>query len=154
MIEYVKGDILEAKTDAIVNTVNCVGIMGKGLALKFKEKYPRMFEAYRALCQAGHIKPGYVHTFAVGSFLPPFFVINFPTKRHWWDNSRLEDIDSGLEALAYIVKKTGISSISIPPLGCGLGGLDWQVVRPMIEKVFWDSQVKVYLYEPDGESNG
>jgi O-acetyl-ADP-ribose deacetylase (regulator of RNase III) len=133
MIEIVKGDILEAKAEALVNTVNCVGVMGKGLALQFKQAFPANFVAYQSACRAGEVVPGSMFIFDRGKLAAPRYLINFPTKRHWRDDSRIEDIRSGLESLVADVRRLGVRSIGVPPLGCGLGGLNWRDVRPMIE---------------------
>lgn len=149
MIQNTPGNLLLADVDALVNTVNCVGVMGKGLALQFKQAYPENFKAYAKACNAGDVQPGRMHIHDNGGLVNPRWIINFPTKRHWRDGSRLEDVASGLVALVVDVQRLGIQSIAIPPLGCGLGGLDWNVVRPLIEKAFVASpDVVVHLYEP------
>lgn len=151
MIEYSKGNLLVADAEALVNTVNCVGYMGKGIALQFKQAFPANFKAYEKACRADEVKPGHMFIFETGSMVNPRYIINFPTKRHWRGNSRLEDIESGLKALIEDVKRLGIRSIAVPPLGSGLGGLDWNVVRPMIEQAFADlPDVQVLLYGPQG----
>ena len=137
--------------EALVNTVNSVGYMGKGVALQFKQAFPENFTAYQKACRAKEVRPGKMFVFETGSMISPKYIINFPTKRHWRGNSRLEDIESGLSALIQEIKRLGIGSIAVPPLGCGLGGLDWKVVRPMIEKAFSDMpEVRVLLFEPAG----
>lgn len=149
MISITDGNIIEAKAEALVNTVNCVGYMGKGIALQFKQAYPENFEAYAKACRSDDTKPGKMFVFETGRMFNPRYIINFPTKRHWRGRSRLEDIESGLTALIQDVKKLNIKSIAVPPLGCGLGGLQWSVVRPMIEKAFSElSNVNVHLYAP------
>jgi O-acetyl-ADP-ribose deacetylase (regulator of RNase III) len=151
MIEYAKGNLLKADVEVLVNTVNCVGFMGKGIALQFKQAFPDNFKAYQRACTAHEVQPGRMFVFATGAMFNPRYIINFPTKRHWRGGSRLEDIESGLKALIEEVKALGITSIAVPPLGCGNGGLDWNVVRPMIECAFADlSDVKVLLYAPEG----
>ncbi len=151
MIEITQGNILRANTEALVNTVNCVGYMGKGIALQFKKAFPENFKAYRRACGAENVVPGKMFVFATNSFVNPKYIINFPTKRHWRGKSRLGDIESGLRTLTEEVKKSDISSIAIPPLGCGLGGLNWDTVRPMIEKAFAElPSVQVLLFEPAG----
>ena len=151
MVELTRGNILKAEAEALVNTVNCVGFMGKGIALQFKKAYPENFEDYRKACAAGEVQPGRMHIFELRSMLNPKFVINFPTKRDWRANSRYEDIEAGLKALVTDVRRLGITSIAVPPLGCGLGGLDWNRVRPMIEAAFAPlPSVRVLLYEPAG----
>ena len=151
MVELTRGNILKAEAEALVNTVNCVGFMGKGIALQFKRAYPDNFDAYRKACAAGKVQLGRMHVFKLRSMLNPKFVINFPTKRDWRANSRYEDIEAGLKALVSDVRRLGIASLAVPPLGCGLGGLDWTRVRPIIETAFAElPSVRVLLYEPAG----
>jgi O-acetyl-ADP-ribose deacetylase (regulator of RNase III) len=149
MIEISKGNILEADADALVNTVNCVGVMGKGLALQFKQAFPSNFTAYVTACAAQAVVPGRMFIFDAGQIAKPRYVINFPTKRHWRERSHMEDIRSGLQALVRDIRRLAIRSIAVPPLGCGLGGLDWQEVRPRIETAFSELPgVHVLLFEP------
>jgi len=129
MIEYKIGDILSDQADALVNTVNCVGIMGRGIALQFKRNFPENFKAYASLCKQEKMQPGHVFVFETDQAVPPRYIINFPTKRHWRGKSRIEDIESGLESLVKEIRSRSIQSIAIPPLGSGLGGLDWAEVR-------------------------
>lgn len=151
MIEHAEGNLLVADTEALVNTVNCVGYMGKGIALQFKQAFPDNFAAYQKACRAHEVKPGRMFIFETGSMVNPRYIINFPTKRHWRGKSRLEDIESGLKALIADVERLGIRSIAVPPLGSGLGGLDWKVVRPLIEQAFAAlPDVRVLLYSPQG----
>jgi O-acetyl-ADP-ribose deacetylase (regulator of RNase III) len=151
MIERTQGNILKADAEALVNTVNCIGFMGKGIALQFKKAYPRNFDAHNKACKAGEVQPGRMFIVELHSMLNPKYIVNFPTKRHWRERSRYEDIESGLEALVAEVRNRGIQSIAIPPLGCGLGGLDWNRVRPMIEQAFAALPgVRVLLFEPAG----
>ncbi len=151
MIEITRGDILKADVDALVNTVNCVGVMGRGIAAQFKKKFEANFKLYKKSCDAGYLRPGMMLVYDSNKFLNPRYVINFPTKDHWRANSKLEDIESGLVALVEEVRSRNIRSIAIPPLGCGLGGLEWSVVRPMIEQAFAVlPDVRVLLYEPAG----
>jgi len=151
MIEITYGNVLEADAEALVNTVNCKGYMGKGIALQFKKAFPENFKSYQRACRAGEVRPGRMFVFTTGSMLNPKYIINFPTKRHWRGKSRLEDIEAGLQALINEVKKRRIKSIAIPPLGCGLGGLDWDIVRPMIQEAFSSlPDVRVLLFKPYG----
>lgn len=151
MIEYTGGNILHADAEALVNTVNCVGVMGRGIALQFKNAYPKNFKAYEAACQRQEVQPGRMFVYATGELANPRFIINFPTKRHWRGNSRMEDIESGLIDLVEVIRRNNIQSIAIPPLGSGLGGLEWDDVRPRIEQALAAlPQVKVLLYEPKG----
>ena len=145
------GNILHADAEALVNTVNCVGVMGRGIALQFKNAYPKNFKAYEAACQRQEVQPGRMFVYATGELANPRFIINFPTKRHWRGNSRMEDIESGLIDLVEVIRRNNIQSIAIPPLGSGLGGLEWDDVRPRIEQALAAlPQVKVLLYEPKG----
>jgi len=155
MIEYRTGDILQTDAEALVNTVNCVGIMGRGVALQFKTTYPENFKAYEAACEREEVQPGRMFVFETGTFTNPKYIINFPTKRHWRGKSRMEDIDAGLRALADEIRTRHIRSIALPPLGSGLGGLDWRDVRPRIEaalRSFDDVQVIVFEPHADPES--
>lgn len=151
MIEEATGNLLSADAEALVNTVNCVGYMGKGIALQFKQAFPANFKAYEKACRAHEVKAGHMFIYETGSMINPRYIINFPTKRHWRGKSRIEDIENGLKALIADVKRLGIRSIAIPPLGSGLGGLDWNVVQPMIEQAFAElPDVKVLLFSPKG----
>jgi len=151
MIELTRGNILTADAEALVNTVNCVGVMGKGIALQFKKAYPENFKAYETACRQEDVKTGHMFIFKTDQMFNPRFIVNFPTKRHWKGRSRYEDIAAGLEDLVKEVRQRNIRSIAIPPLGCGLGGLDWKRVRSMIEQTFSSlPEVKVKLYEPKG----
>lgn len=151
MIRYTTGDILKAGTEALVNTVNCVGVMGRGIALQFKEMFPANYKAYAAACEREEVQPGRMFVFDTGELTPPRYIVNFPTKRHWRGKSRIEDIESGLAALVELVRARGIRSIAIPPLGSGLGGLDWHEVRPRIERALAAvPDVDVLVFEPNG----
>jgi O-acetyl-ADP-ribose deacetylase (regulator of RNase III) len=149
MIRFTSGNILDAEVEALVNTVNCVGIMGRGIALQFKHAFPENFKAYEAACRRKAVEPGRMFVFDTGELTPPRYIINFPTKRHWRGKSRMEDIASGLVALVDEARTRGIRTIAIPPLGSGLGGLDWSEVRPRIEAAMRDLPgVEVWVYEP------
>lgn len=151
MIELTRGNLLQAEVDALVNTVNCVGYMGKGIALQFKQAFPANFKDYEAACAAGQVVPGRMLVHDNGGLVNPRFIINFPTKRHWRGKSRMEDVAAGLDALVAEVCRLRIRSIAVPPLGCGLGGLEWDEVRPMIEQAFAAlPDVRVQLFEPAG----
>ncbi len=151
MWRLTEGNILEADAQALVNTVNTVGVMGKGIALQFKKAFPEMFEAYEKLCEAKKLQPGQMHVYDRGSMLNPRYIINFPTKRHWKGKSRLADVVAGLDALVEELKDRRISSVAIPPLGCGLGGLDWDEVRPLIERAMERvPEVEALIYAPKG----
>lgn len=152
MIELATGNLLQAPVEALVNTVNTAGIMGRGIALQFKQAYPRMFRAYEAASKAGDVQLGNMHVFDLGSLVGgPRWIINFPTKGHWRAKSRMKDIEAGLVDLVATIKRLGICSIAIPPLGCGNGGLDWNEVRPRIEAALAEVPlVRVLLYPPTG----
>ena len=136
LVEFKSGDILAEDVDALVNSVNCVGVMGRGIALQFKRAFPGNFEAYRLACKRGEVTPGEMFVFETGLLDGPRFIINFPTKRHWRGKSRMEDVEAGLSALVREVNQRNISSIAIPPLATGLGGLDWAVVRARMLSAF------------------
>ncbi len=149
MISFTTGDILRADAEALVNTVNCVGIMGRGIALQFKNAFPDNFRAYEAACKREEVRPGRMFVFATGALTNPKFIVNFPTKRHWKGKSRMEDIESGLDALVAEIRERGIRSIAIPPLGSGLGGLNWTEVRPRIEAALRGfNGLDVMVFEP------
>lgn len=151
MLTLTQGDLLKAGTEAIVNTVNCVGVMGKGIALQFKQAFPRNYEAYRKACEAGQVRLGEMFVFDTGSMINPRYIINFPTKGHWKAKSRIEDIESGLTDLISVLRSRDIKSIAVPPLGCGNGGLDWKIVEPMIRTAFGElPDVDVQLFGPAG----
>lgn len=151
MIEFVQGDILQASAEALVNTVNCVGVMGRGIALQFKNRFPENFKMYQVACKREEVRPGRMLVYATGRLTGPKYIINFPTKRHWRGKSRIEDIDAGLVALTAEIVERKISSVAIPPLGSGLGGLNWADVRPRIERAVRDlKEVRVFVYEPNG----
>jgi O-acetyl-ADP-ribose deacetylase (regulator of RNase III) len=145
MIFFTQGNLVTSHLDAITNTVNCVGVMGKGLALQFKTHHPDNFQAYAKACSQGLVRPGKMFIFSTGKPAPRF-IVNFPTKRHWRDGSRLEDIASGLKALKEDIVELGVTSIGIPPLGCGCGGLDWAVVREMIEEELTELDCMVSVF--------
>lgn len=149
MIELGKGNLLEANTEALVNTVNCVGVMGKGIALQFKQAFPENYRAYKKVVDAGRMKLGEVLVVHTGRRENPMYIINFPTKQHWKGKSHLDDIRTGLQSLVCEVRSLGIESIAVPPLGCGNGGLDWADVLPLIEVAFADlPHVRLVLFEP------
>ncbi|HWU85822.1 MAG TPA: macro domain-containing protein [Kofleriaceae bacterium] len=151
MIELTAGDLLKANAEALVNTVNCDGFMGRGIAAQFKRAFATNFASYQQACRRGEVQPGRMLIVETGSERNPRWIVNFPTKRHWRSGSRIEDIEAGLAALVKDVRRLGIRSIAIPPLGCGLGGLRWSDVRRRIEQAMLElPDVRVLLFEPAG----
>jgi O-acetyl-ADP-ribose deacetylase (regulator of RNase III) len=149
MIRDTTGDLLGDSVDAIVNTVNTEGVMGKGIALQFKNRYPANFDAYRAACKRGEVQLGSMFVFETGALRGPRYIINFPTKGHWRSNSNLADVQVGLGDLVRVIGELDIRSIAVPPLGCGLGGLDWNKVRPMIVSALDPiASLDAHLYGP------
>lgn len=140
------GSIFDLPAQAIVNPVNCVGVMGNGLALEFSKRFPAHLVAYQAACRDGSMRPGRVLVTSSG-MLWPSTIIAVPTKRHWRDASRLDDVRAGIVDLARVVVENDIETISIPMLGCGLGGLDWADVRPLLVEAFEGLAVTAYLFE-------
>ena len=151
MVKYKTGNILIEDAEAIINTVNCVGVMGRGIALQFKKAFPENFKAYVAACKRGEVQPGHMFVFDLDGLTNPRYIINFPTKRHWRGKSRMEDIEAGLVALAKEIRQRGIKSVAVPPLGSGLGGLEWSQVRQRIEQALTDlDDVRIVIFEPKG----
>ena len=150
-IDYRSGDLLSADAEALVNTVNCVGVMGKGIALQFKKAFPDNFKDYTRACERKEVRPGEMF---VTERLDdnPRYIINFPTKRHWRTRSRLSDVESGLTALADQIRRREIHSIAMPALGCGHGGLEWGEVRSLIERMLGglSADVRIVVFEPEG----
>ncbi len=151
MLELRHGNLLEADAEALVNTVNTEGVMGKGIALQFKKAFPENFEAYRQACEEGEVQPGRVFVHNVQELHGPRWIINFPTKRRWRDRARIDDIAAGLNDLVSHIERLEIRSIAVPPFGCGLGGLSWKTVFPLIEEALGSLEgIQVYVYEPKG----
>ena len=149
MFEHKTGDILAENADALVNTVNCVGAMGRGIALQFKNAYPLNYKAYAAACKRKEVRPGDMFVFETGELTNPRYIINFPTKRHWRGKSRMEDIEVGLKALRDVIREKKIRSVAIPPLGSGLGGLNWHEVRHRIRETLQGcGDVRIVIFEP------
>ena len=149
MIEYKTGDIFAEDAEALVNSVNCVGVMGRGIALQFKNMFPDNFKAYVDACKHGEVRPGRMFVFETRQLTNPRYIINFPTKRHWRGKSRMEDIEQGLRALAQEIKRRNIRSIAVPPLGSSLGGLKWTHVQPRVEAALRDlDDLEVVVFEP------
>lgn len=147
MIEILTGDILQSKAQTLVNTVNCVGVMGKGIALEFKNRFPEMFKDYEERCRRGEVMLGRPYLYK--SLLPPW-ILNFPTKGHWRSVSNLKDIIKGLDFLLSHYREWGITSIAVPPLGCGHGQLEWRIVGPTLYRYLNRFDVPVELYAPYG----
>lgn len=148
-VERGTGNLLAADVEALVNPVNTVGVMGKGLALQFKRAFPEVFASYERACGHDDVTTGKMHV--VERRTPPRFIVNFPTKQHWRSPSKLEYIRDGLVDLIRTIESLGIRSIAIPPLGCGNGGLPWSEVRPLIVDAFAElPEVRVLLFEPPG----
>lgn len=149
MMRFITGNLLEADVEAVVNTVNTQGVMGKGIALMFKERYPSNYKAYAAACKAGEVRVGQMFVTHVNELGGPRWVINFPTKEHWRPPTKIEWVRDGLAALREVILEKGIRSVAVPPLGCGNGGLDWRNVRPLIEEALGGLEgVEVIVYEP------
>ena len=156
MIKRKRGDIFQEDVEALVNSVNCVGVMGRGIALQFKNVFPGNFKVYAEACKRGEVKPGQMFVYDSGKITNPRYIINFPTKRHWRGKSRIRDIDNGLEDLVRVIKERNIRTIAIPPLGTNLGGLRWANVRRRIELALSElDDLAVTLFEPgSGSSDG
>lgn len=149
MIEYKSGDLFAENVEALVNSVNCVGVMGRGIALQFKKSFPANCKEYAAACKREEVRPGRMYVFETDQQTNPRYIINFPTKRHWRGKSRLEDIETGLLALAREIRERGISSIAIPALGSDLGGLEWSQVRQSIEDALRNcEEVDIVVFHP------
>jgi O-acetyl-ADP-ribose deacetylase (regulator of RNase III) len=150
MIQFKQGNLLAENAEALVNAVNCVGVMGKGIALQFKQAFPENFKQYKKACDDRAIQPGKMFVVSTESLLLPQYIINFPTKRHWKDRSYLADIEAGLPALTEVIQRHQIRSIALPALGCGNGGLDWSVIKPMLIEAFTLlPDVQVIIFKPN-----
>lgn len=149
MIRYTKGNLLETSTEALVNTVNTVGVMGKGIALQFKEAYPNNYKIYRDACKAGTFHTGQVLAVRDGDLRNQKWIINFPTKAHWKGKSEYGFVKEGLKVLKQKLIELNIKSIAIPPLGCGNGGLEWEKVKPLINSELSDLNIEVLVFEPN-----
>lgn len=152
MIYYTQGNLLEADVEALVNTVNTVGVMGKGIALMFKERFPKNMDAYARACKNGEVITGKIFVTAIGELKGPKWIVNFPTKQHWRAKSKMQWIEDGLQDLRRFIEEHQVKSIAIPPLGAGLGGLDWQAVRAKIEQALGGMQgVDIWVFEPSAQ---
>ncbi len=148
MISYAHGNLLDAEVEVLVNAVNTAGIMGKGIALMFKERFPENFVAYTEACKAGRVRTGSMFVTRVDEPGGARWIINFPTKQHWRNPSKLEWVRDGLADLREVIEERKIRSIALPRLGCGLGGLDWEDVRPLIESALGDLEdVEIVVYD-------
>lgn len=152
MITYTQGNLLEARAEALVNTVNTVGVMGKGIALMFRERFESNFRRYAAACKAGEVQTGRMFVTETGELDGPRWIVNFPTKQHWRSPSRLEWIETGLQDLRHFLLEQHVGSVAIPPLGAGNGGLDWPQVRDLVEQVLGDLEtIDIQVFEPTGQ---
>lgn len=150
-IQIASGNLLESKAEALVNTVNTVGVMGKGIALQFKRAFPENFREYEAACKRGEVELGRMFVHVTNTIDNPRYIVNFPTKQHWRSRSKIADVKAGLSDLKRVIRRLGIRSIAVPPLGCGNGGLSWADVRPLIERSLGDFvDVDVLVYAPAG----
>ncbi|WP_407312646.1 macro domain-containing protein [Pseudomonas sp. nanlin1] len=151
MIRFTHGNLLEAKTEALVNTVNTVGVMGKGIALMFKERFAENYRLYLAACKAGEVETGKIHVTAVNELEGPRWIVNFPTKRHWRSPSQMAWVTEGLHDLRRFLIENQVKSVAVPPLGAGNGGLKWPEVREQIIAVLSNLDVDVLVFEPSSQ---
>ena len=151
MIKYTQGNLLDASVAALVNTVNTVGVMGKGIALQFKNRFANNYKIYREACKAQSFNVGELLVVQEDDLTDKKLIINFPTKAHWRADSKYEYIESGLKELRKLILEKNIKSIALPPLGCGNGGLDWEKVKPMIEHHLGDLPAEVLVYTPNDQ---
>lgn len=152
MITYTQGNLLEADVEALVNTVNTVGVMGKGIALMFKERFPQNMAEYASACKAKQVNTGQMFITETGELMGPKWIVNFPTKQHWRAKSKIEWIQDGLIDLRHFLESNNVSSIAIPPLGAGNGGLPWAEVKAEIEKALGDVEsTDIIVFEPTGK---
>ncbi len=143
MLTYADTSLLDSSAQTLVNAVNCVGVMGKGIAKAFKDRHPEMFSAYKRICDAGLLEPGKLWLWNSSDQ----WVLNFPTKVHWRNPSRLEWIEMGLDKFSAEYAHRGINQISFPRLGCGNGGLDWEEVRPLMERYLAPLPINVIIHD-------
>lgn len=148
MIKFAHDNLLKSDAEALINTVNTVGVMGKGIALQFRDKYPLNYELYRKACLKKEVQIGRMFVTKTERLGHPKYIINFPTKVHWKGNSQLDYIERGLDDLIQVIDEYKIESVAVPPLGCGYGGLDWNVVKPLLIDKLGNLDADVYLYEP------
>jgi len=150
VIRYKQGNLLASDAQALVNTVNTVGVMGKGIALMFKQRFPLNFQLYAAACKAQQVQTGRMFVTEVGELDGPRWVVNFPTKQHWRDPSQMAWVIEGLQDLRRFLVDESVQSVAIPPLGAGLGGLFWPAVQAQIEQALADLPLDIQVYEPAG----
>lgn len=148
MIDYEQGNLLDAQCEALVNAVNTVGIMGKGIALQFKQRFPENFRLYAKACSVGQVCTGQMFVTETGDVLGPRWIVNFPTKQHWREPSRLEWIRDGLQDLRRFIIEYRVTSVALPALGAGLGGLSWPAVRELIEQPLGSLEAEILVFEP------
>ena len=148
MITFTQGNLLEARAEALVNTVNTVGVMGKGIALMFKERFDENFRRYAAACKAKEVQTGKMFVTPLHELDGPRWIVNFPTKQHWRAPSRMEWVVEGLQDLRRFLAEQQVKSIAIPPLGAGNGGLEWADVREQIERALGDLDIDILVFEP------
>ncbi len=148
MITTLRGNLLEDNAQALINTVNTVGVMGKGIALPFKQRFPANFAAYAQACKLGQVQTGRMFITEPGALAGPRWVVNFPTKQHWRDPSRMAWVVDGLQDLRGFLARNAVQSIALPALGAGLGGLPWAAVRGHIDATLGNLAVDVRVYEP------
>lgn len=151
-MKLIKGNLLTAPVDALVNTVNTYGVMGKGIALQFRERFPQNYLAYKKACETGQIQVGKMFVFKEQTLQGEKVIINFPTKKHWRHKSQYSYIEEGLQDLVKVLKEEKIQSVALPPLGCGNGGLEWSKVKQMIEKYLSPlNNIDILVYEPNDQ---
>ena len=146
-VDVVVGDLFQARAQSLGNAINCVGVMGKGIALEFKKRFPIVYEDYVERCKRDEVKLGRPYLYRNPD--PPH-VLNFPTKGHWRSASQLNDIVAGLEYLEAHYREWGITSLALPALGCGNGGLDWRIIRPTLHQHLSRLDIPVAVYAPSG----
>lgn len=150
MLKFVSGDLFDYDASVRINTVNCVGVMGKGVALAYKNRYPAMFKEYKAACDDGDVQPGQLHIWKSDDGT---VVVNFPTKRHWRQKSLIKDVESGLKALREFLLQQGDVRVTLPALGCGHGGLEWEEVSDLIRQYLSDMPAEVLVFAPAASRN-
>ncbi|WP_158860817.1 macro domain-containing protein [Lunatibacter salilacus] len=147
-MKFKTGNIFASDTEALVNAVNTVGVMGKGVALQFKKRFPTNFKLYAAACKKDEVEIGKMFITATNSLLNPKWIVNFPTKKHWIDKSSYSFIELGLDDLVGQIENLDIKSIAIPALGAGLGGLDWEKVKAIIENKLHHLNIEITIFDP------